>query len=235
MNRFQKIRGGSKMADLASQNYRVVLILRHLDIDLGFKDLSIEEVCGKHQVSHHFFEVVTNLLLNHHFTIPDDVDEAYFESLIRYLKNSHDYFIKERLPAVDSMIKEYSQTLQDVSHGLLEQFWKEYSNDVFSHMEYENREIFPLILAVKGKRVPDLKRLMDTFSDNHEDIGEALTDLKSLLIKYFPSEENTQLRQAILKELFDIEEDLLFHQQVENHILIPSAKNLYLQYSDDEK
>ncbi len=217
-----------KMSDLINKNYRLLLVLQRLNIGLGFKDLSVEEVCREHGIAPGFFCILVKLYNEGKVLITSPVERRYFPNLVLFLRNSHDYFLKEKIVEIDAAIKDFSASLEHGGHGLLERFWSEYAREVEKHMGYENRQVFPLIISLYEQKSFPLEGLqfIQQFEENHDDIAEALMDLKNLLIKYFPLTEKERNRHRILKDLFELEEDLQLHQQVENFVLIPLVKQL---------
>ncbi len=218
-----------KMSDLIHLNYHILLVLQRLNIGLGFKEMSVAEVCRNHGVAPEFFSMLVRLQLEERVVVATPIRRDYFSHLLLFLKNSHDFFIREKLPYINTLIGRYSSAMEHEAQGLLENFWSEYANEVKSHMEYEDSIVFPLIYSiyeqVEGTRVDT--QLIHQFEVTHEDIAEALFDLKNLLIKYFPKTQNEALRNHIIVELFELEADLQNHQQVENLILLP----MVMQYS----
>jgi len=219
-----------KMSDLIHVNYHFLLVLKRLNIGLGFKEKSVAEVCLEHNIPPEFFSMLVRLQLDGRVPTIYNVKRDYFRCLVLYLKNSHDFFIREKLPYINNLIGRYCAATNYDAQGLLEKFWREYANEVNNHMEYENSTVFPLIYSIydKPERAEFDSHLIRQFELNHDDIAEALLDLKNLLIKYFPKSKNEDLRNEIIMELFELEADLQNHQQVENQILIPMVKHYSL-------
>ena len=59
------------------------------------------------------------------------------------------------------------------------------------------------------------------FRKRHEQIDQKLSDLKNILIKYYPG-EGGYLLNSVLFDLFTTEEDLVSHSLVEDNLFVPS-------------
>lgn len=226
MKNTTKLHPDMKMVELIHLNPGLLDLLYRLHINLGFKDLSINDICQQHGVSLNFFMMMAKLYVEKRVAIPEAIERRSFANLIRFLRNSHDYILNNKIIEIDMLIKAYSTSNENGKQELLERFWSEYVSHIHRHMGYENHEIFPIIqLLYEGKSTSSIDpNFILQFEENHDDIEEALADLKNLLIKYFPPTSKEELRHQILKELFVLDDDLQIHQQVENHILIPLVK-----------
>ena len=64
------------------------------------------------------------------------------------------------------------------------------------------------------------------YKDHHDDIEEKLNDLKNLLIKYLPINQDQIVRRKLLFLLSELEFDLKIHSDIEELILIPLTMRL---------
>lgn len=67
---------------------------------------------------------------------------------------------------------------------------------------------------------------IETFSKHHVQVDQKLKELKSIIIKYLPSDglHNNQL-SATLYDIYNNEEWLAHHSEVEEEIFIPAVRN----------
>ena len=93
-------------------------------------------------------------------------------------------------------------------------------------MKYEEKTLFPYVQSLLDNRhVVDYN--IETFSKHHESVDKKLRELKLMIIKYLPS--NTQLNNQLTATLYDIfnnEEWLQLHAQVEDCIFVPAIRRL---------
>lgn len=116
---------------------------------------------------------------------------------------------------------------------MVDKFFNDYFIEVKEHLNYENEVVFPYALDLINKNIKQ-KNKSDSFNvlvykEHHDDIEEKLADLKNLLIKYLPQENDQQLRRNLLFCLFELELDLNIHSQIEDLILIPLLEKIELQ------
>ena len=93
-------------------------------------------------------------------------------------------------------------------------------------MKYEEKTLFPYVESlIKG--IPMSKYNIETFSKHHEQTNKKLRELKLMIIKYLPTDtlHNNQLT-ATLYDIYNNEEWLLQHAEVEDHIFVPAIRLL---------
>ena len=93
-------------------------------------------------------------------------------------------------------------------------------------MKYEEKYVYPYVEALlQGKPVADFE--IDMYSKHHGQESNKLRELKSIIIKYLPSDglHNNQL-SATLYDIYNNEEWLSLHAQVEDDIFIPAVRRL---------
>jgi regulator of cell morphogenesis and NO signaling len=152
-----------------------------------------------------------------------------------YLANSHDYYINEKIPHLQLLFMQLLEVTSHPARQQLKQFFEDYMKEVIEHIEYEEQIVFPYIQdlmlsgrsqgkAPKGYTIHDLEQ-------RHSNIEEKLSDLKNLLIKYFPTANDRYQRIRALNELFDLEQDLINHARLEDKVLIPLVESYEQQNS----
>ena len=60
----------------------------------------------------------------------------------------------------------------------------------------------------------------------HDDIGDKIDDVKSIVIKYLPETCPAELRLSVLAEIYRLREDIGKHILIESKLLAPALKNL---------
>ena len=105
---------------------------------------------------------------------------------------------------------------------LLKRFYKEYQNEVKSHFEFEEEIVFPYITNL-AQGVKSDSFTIETFEENHSNIEDKLSDLKSIIIKYLPG---GVLQEERISVLFRLSEDLEKHTLIEDKILAPYVELL---------
>lgn len=213
-----------KMISLIRDNYNLLQSLGSFGISLGFGDKTVKQVCDDQNVDTNTFLAVVNFTINGYREM-DDVSRLSVPTLLQYLKASHDYFIGFQLPFIR---KELADALDENDNlaRLILKLYDEYSRSVTQHMKYEEKTVFPYVESlIAGK--PMANYAIDMYSKHHGQESSKLRELKSIIIKYFPGDclRNNQL-SATLYDIYNNEEWLALHAEVEDNIFIPAIKYL---------
>lgn len=207
------------MRDLVRNNSALILVMGRFDISLGFGDKTVREVCRTHHVDEKTFLAVVNYVAGRDYRFED----VSLPSLIRYLKQSHEYFLDFNLPNIRRKLIE----AVDCSDGndiamLIIRFYDEYVQAVRKHMEYENEVVFSYVEQLSQGH---LKRnyTISEFASKHAPIGDKLKELKDVIIRCYP-EKNNYLLNAALLEIISCEQDLTSHCQIEDKLFVPAVK-----------
>lgn len=213
-----------KMISLIRDNYNLLQSLGSFGISLGFGDKTVSQVCEEQHVDTYTFLAVVNFTINGYRDF-DDATRLSMPTLLQYLKASHDYFIGFQLPFIR---KELVDALDDKDNlaRLILKLYDEYARSITAHMKYEEKNVYPYVEALlQGKSVTDFE--IDMYSKHHGQESNKLRELKSIIIKYLPSDglHNNQL-SATLYDIYNNEEWLSLHAQVEDEIFIPAVRRL---------
>lgn len=213
-----------KMISLIRDNYNLLQSLGSFGISLGFGDKTVKQVCDDQNVDTNTFLAVVNFTINGYREM-DDVSSLSVPTLLQYLKASHDYFIGFQLPFIRKELVDALDENDNLARLILK-LYDEYSRSVTQHMKYEEKTIFPYVESlIAGK--PMANYAIDMYSKHHGQESMKLRELKSIIIKYFPGDSlrNNQL-SATLYDIYNNEEWLALHAEVEDKIFIPAIKCL---------
>lgn len=213
-----------KMISLIRDNYNLLQSLGSFGISLGFGDKTVKQVCDDQNVDTNTFLSVVNFTINGYREM-DDVSRLSVPTLLQYLKASHDYFIGFQLPFIRKELVDALDENDNLARLILK-LYDEYSRSVTQHMKYEEKTVFPYVESlIAGK--PMANYAIDMYSKHHGQESSKLRELKSIIIKYFPGDSlrNNQL-SATLYDIYNNEEWLALHAEVEDKIFIPAIKCL---------
>ena len=213
-----------KMISLIRDNYNLLQSLGSFGISLGFGDKTVKQVCDDQNVDTNTFLAVVNFTINGYREM-DDVSRLSVPTLLQYLKASHDYFIGFQLPFIRKELVDALDENDNLAQLILK-LYDEYSRSVTQHMKYEEKTVFPYVESlIAGK--PMANYAIDMYSKHHGQESSKLRELKSIVIKYFPGDclRNNQL-SATLYDIYNNEEWLALHAEVEDKIFIPAIKYL---------
>ena len=212
------------LISIIRDNYNVLQSLGSFGINLGFGDKTVKEVCEYEGVDTYTFLAVVNFTINGHRN-PDDADRVSIPTLMKYLRASHDYYLGFQLPFIRKELSEALDPDNSVSNLVLK-LYDEYARQIKLHMKYEERMVFPYVDNLLDGRVTSGYDI-ETFSKHHGQTDQKLRELKQIIIKYLPSDglRNNQL-SATLYDIYNNEEWLALHAEVEDHIFIPAIRRL---------
>lgn len=213
-----------KMISLIRDNYNLLQSLGSFGISLGFGDKTVKQVCDDQNVDTNTFLAVVNFTINGYREM-DDVSRLSVPTLLQYLKASHDYFLGFQLPFIRKELVDALDENDNLARLILK-LYDEYSRSVTQHMKYEEKTVFPYVESlIAGK--PMANYAIDMYSKHHGQESMKLRELKSIIIKYFPGDSlrNNQL-SATLYDIYNNEEWLALHAEVEDKIFIPAIKCL---------
>lgn len=227
MQKQHKYSAQDKLNDVIHEDHFLLWVLSRFGLSLGFGDVTIKDVCDKHDIDCPTFLAVINFLSEENYEPDNSGDQLSLISLMSYLKNAHSYFIDFKLPAIRTKLMEavgfQEENLQ--YKALFVKFFDEYVNEVRKHMEYENKVVFVYVLnLLEGKA--DKKYHISIFYDRHNEIDSKLKELKSILIKYYPAKGTNYLLTEVLFDILLCEKDLASHNQVEDYLFVPAVEML---------
>ncbi len=232
MKRMKLYEPDDKMIDLISDNYSMLQGLGAFGIRLGFGDKTVSEICSEQGVDSHTFLVVVNFLINGYVPNATD-DKISVKTLLDYLRASHRYFLDFQLPSIRKKLEMALSQGGDLA-ALILRLYDEYAHDIRLHMRYEDKSLFPYVEALlRGEPLPNYN--VDIFSKHHNDITGKFQELKNIIIKYLPQDglSNNHLT-ATLYDIYNNEEWLCNHSNVEEVLFVPAIRNLEQRLKNDD-
>lgn len=213
-----------KMISLIKDNYNVLQSLGCFGINLGFGDKTVRTVCEEQNVDTLTFLTVVNFTINGERSFID-LANLSVPTLLRYLKASHEYYNGFQLPFIRKELCE-AIDIESSLGKLIMKLYDAYAKAITSHMKFEEKMVFPYIERLLEGELSDNYDI-DTYSKHHGQEGERLRELKSIIIKYLPSDKlhNNKL-SATLYDIYNNEDWLRLHAEVEDKILLPAIKLL---------
>ncbi len=221
-----------KMINLISDNYNILESLGRFGINMGFGDKTVKEVCENQQVDTYTFLAVVNFSINGYRNMVDS-DRISIPTLLHYLKASHTYYLDFQLPDIRKALKEALDDDDSVARLILKMY-DAYAHEIRVHMKYEEQHLFPYVDKLLNNITPGDYDI-ETFSKHHGQTTQRLRELKNVIIKYLPS--NNQRNNQLTRVLFDLyknEEWLGQHAEVEDYIFIPAIQRLERQQKQSD-
>lgn len=215
-----------KMSDLICGNYTLLQVMSRFDLSLGFGDRTVQEVCQANGVDCKTFLAVVNFITEENNRMADEVQDLSIHALMSYLKQAHHYFLDFQLPTIRrKLIEAIDCSAQNEVAFLILKFFDAYVAEVRKHMDYEDMNVFTYVENLMAGRETGGFRISQ-FARRHDQIDATLTELKNIIIKYYPAKGNNHLLNAVLFDIFSCEQDLASHCRVEDYLFVPAVLRL---------
>lgn len=228
-----------KVADAILVNPSLVLMLEHFGISLGLQEKTVAELSSENGINTQLFISFAHLFNGTELEVIKEYSHEDIRTILDYLRKCHIYYLNEKCPQIRRRIKNMYELNSPNQITMVETFFNEYVNEITTHISYEDKTVFPYIhsLMEQLSEHPILSKSVEysvvEYRDHHNDIEEKLNDLKSLLIKYLPVKQDQVVRRKLLNSLFELENDLNIHSQIEDLILIPLVEKMEAQIAQN--
>ena len=225
------------MSDLIHDDYRLLQVISRFGVSLGFGDQSVDAACKASGVDTMTFLTVVNFIQSEgRLSVSELAKQVSVEELMRYLRRSHTYFVDFRLPAIRrKLIEAINCSAKNQLAFLILKFYDEYAAAVQRHMDYENEHIHSYVQQLLDGHLPQrgstYRVLAAKHHDNHSSISDSSHELKSIIIKYYPSDSDTQRLADTLMDIYIMEEDLFSHCHLEDTLFAEAVHLLELEVS----
>ena len=224
------------MAELISRQYSLLQVVSRFGMTLGVGEKSVSEVCQLNGVDTNTFLAVINYVGNGCSPefIPEP-DTISLPSLLKYLRESHTYFLEYSLPSIRrKLIGTINYSSSNEFSFLILKYYDSFCEEVRAHLDYENKIVFPHVDALLSHRATDFT--IDAFDTEHDETADGkLNELKNIIIRYYssPSESNYALND-VLSDIFICNEELDAHGLVEENLFLPAVKLLETHASETD-
>ena len=188
-----------------------IQIISRFGLEMGVGEQTIEQVCEVHDVHTPTFLAIVNYKIFHQRAIPEDIDVP---TLQRYLTNAHTYFLDFRLPRLRRALIEAIIPADPTTKipGLILRCFDEFVEEIRTHIEHENEGLY------------------DEHEHDDQRITDKLSEIKNLIIKYYPTQNDqsqiTYLLISVMSDLWHTEQDFADHCAIEDDILRPALTKI---------
>lgn len=202
-----------KICDLMSHEEDAINIISRFGLKMGVGDQTIAQACETHGVHTSTFLSIINYKVFKQRALPADID---IPTLQRYLRNAHTYFLDFRLPSLRRALIEAIIPAGPTSKipMLILRCYDEFVEEIRIHIEHENEGLY------------------EEHANDDQRITDKLTEIKNLIIKYYPSDDTTQKGTvtytliSVMSDLWHTEQDFADHCAIEDDILRPALTNV---------
>lgn len=232
MRKLNEIHPETKIAEAIIDNPFLVLLLERFDISFPVQDLNINHLCQLHNINTTLFIELINLYNGNPSIYELELNASDALTIVHFLRISHSYYSEQIYPEITELINQMKQFNNHKELKLVSVFFTDYFKEVTDHLDYENEIFYPyviqLVKQIQNNKETDFNNDYSViqYKDHHDDIEEKLNDLKNLLIKYLPLNQDQIVRRKLLFLLSELEFDLKIHSDIEELILIPLTMQL---------
>lgn len=218
----RQLRYDDVIIDIINDDYTILPLLCRFSIPLGVGNETLDGVCRRNAID------VKALLLVLNYIRTGIIDSSYINvvsplEVVRFLKNSHDYFINYKFGHIRKNLIGALDLESNSTNGLILKFFDTFVKKVEEHFQYEERKVFPYVEAlVNGMKSA---YTIEIFERHHEEVGGALAELKNIILRYYRTTV-PNLMYDVLVDIYNCEEDLATHSDIENNLLIPMVYDL---------
>jgi regulator of cell morphogenesis and NO signaling len=205
-----------KIYELIDAAPMLLSLFSRLNIHLPFGDISVAEMCRRDGYNPQLFIMLCAMHIDlRHRPADEDITPDMLPEVIAYLRASHRYYAERMLPHTALHLEEILSYCDNLSERVLRGFYDDYTHYIKRHFEEEEREIFTLM--ERGERDANFA----LFDMPHADIDDRSNDIASLIVKSLPEAAPTPLRCAMLKDVYELRDDLRRHSNIETYLLRP--------------
>lgn len=210
------------MVDLVNYDYNVLPLLSRFSLPLGYGTMTIGEVCHDADIDSNVFLLIIQYVIAG--TIDSEcLSKVNATDLVKFLENSHEYFMSYKFPHIrQNLLQALDDHYTDINPSIVK-FFDEFVRKVRSHFRYEERNLFPYIRALEANQQTAYS--IDTFVKRHDDIWEILAELKNIILRYYKTSVPNKMYD-VLVDIYNCENDIQSHNDIENDILVPMVKLL---------
>ena len=151
--------------------------------------------------------------------------------LTQYIIQNHHKYVTFSGPTVSQLLEKVV-SVHGNHHPELIEINQRFSNlltALLSHMQQEEKELFPHIISIEEKTIPldnleeTASNLVAAFENEHREAGSELEKIASLSQNYTVPADACGSYRLLYKQLSEFDEDLHQHIHLENNILFPKV------------
>lgn len=218
----RQLRYDDVIIDIINDDYTILPLLSRFSIPLGLGNETLNDVCRRNDID------VKALLLVLNYIRTGIIDSSYISvvsplEVVRFLKNSHNYFINYKFGHIRKNLIAALDLETNPTNNLILKFFDSFVKKVEDHFRYEENTVFPYVEnLVDGKKSA---YTIEIFERHHEEVVDALAELKNIILRYYRTTA-PNLMYDVLVDIYNCEEDLASHSDIENNLLIPMVYDL---------
>lgn len=215
-----------RLSEMIDMNYTLVQVVSRVGIDFRHSGLKVSDACALSGIDPATFILISNVYsFPEYVPSPEEVSSVNVPDIIRYLRGSHAYYTGIALRNLEASFDRLVEPCDEPRKKVILRFFIDYKVELEKHFEREEKLVFPYIESLLSGSKPKDYSIGD-FEAHHEDVDEKMEDMKNIVMKYLPDVCESDIKMWVLLSIFRLRDDLRRHTFVENHVLVPTVKNL---------
>ena len=214
-----------KLSFVIQNDYRLLQVMGRFGMTIGFGEKTILDVCQQCNVDVNAFLAVMNYVKNRTIdSIGSISSKEGVASLLKYLKNSHRYFLDYQFPSMRRSLIDSIEMQNEIAFLVLK-YYDIYVEEVRLHMANEDDTTFAWVeQMLNDDSTPSESGQL--LSRHHDSIEKKLGELKKLFLQYYPQKDNNNELNSVVIELYRTEEELRSHCLIEDNLFTPAVRKL---------
>lgn len=188
--------------------------------------------------NHELVQMILELYDNDSEFCLQDMHQFSLQDILQYIQASHHYYLSKKVPEIEQSLLHIIHKFGATHHVLvkLALFFNSYKDDLIKHFKMEDHHTFPyiarLIKAANNELPPEEIKLLlslsvlDKFDEAHDPIEDELKKVSELLALYGNEPDTPLAFKVFLNQVEIFELELRKHAIIEDHVLIPMAREL---------
>jgi len=214
-----------KFSDIISANIDLLPIIQRLGLSTNIGEKTISEVCRQNMKDVNFILGILNTYSTDDY-LPK-AEDVELQPLIDFLIKTHEFHKQVTIPRLTGFIEQLKQLMPDEKLLIVvEKYLKLYIKNLLQHIDFEEKEVFPLVEKTHRTDVISQKPNLAKLFKQHNNVENEISDLKTVIIRHIPSNVNMNLIHDLLHALSHFEKEQLDHARFEDKILIPKLLKL---------
>ncbi|MCQ2149943.1 MAG: helix-turn-helix transcriptional regulator [Bacteroidales bacterium] len=215
-----------KLSEVLDSSPKLLRVFSRLGVGFGFGERTVESVCLDYGL-----DAGTVMLMCNVYTYPAykpsprEISQGHVLDVVRFLGNSHSYYLETALPLVEKTVGEVIEPCNGRLKTVIWNFFNGYKAELEKHFAYEEGTVFPYIRDMVTGRSRRTS-VPDDMEGNHGAVREKLSDLKNILMKALPQECDNDRLASLLSFIYFLQEDLDGHARIEDEVVAPMARYL---------
>lgn len=228
-----------KVKDIVLQNSKTVNVFEKYNIDFCCNgDKQLAAAINENKLNEQSILKEIASALNSDEPSTNNFSQYSGNDLIDHIINKHHSYVKSALPLISNHLRKVAGK-HGSKYGYVKEMLETFellAEDMMSHMQKEERILFPLIkYLVESKKLHDKPKTRGYGSVQnpikqmvleHDNAGDLIHKLKELSNNFNPPDDACTTFRLMLNELDEFEKDLHQHIHLENNILFPKAIKL---------